>query len=356
MSDLAREDLVLVPSDQRLRSEAQWRVWIGHIMSAAIAEDIWDYLNPEKPDDEVLHVPEAQKEPFLPRDSRQRERDIMDLDDAEIKRYTLTVQAYDRRDQRRQRLLKAMSRLNSLITRSLATEHHYLIVGEDSPRKKLMKLSETFKPKPQNHQQQLRRAWRELIRQRPPEDMDYWLTQWVSLFEEGKIAGIPDCSNGDHFAIRDFLDAIQLVDDTWCTAWREKLADQGSLAFHETIANYRSRTGDLAVAHDQLQRVAPNEQLQRVATDDQLQRAALDQQTYQTHCPCGSSQHPYSQCFYINRELRPEGWLPREGVERRIPEFTKRMSLQDQEAIKKLMDQKDSAQFTIATGGFSLVM
>ena len=53
----------------------------------------------------------------------------MELDDAELKRYTFAVQAYDRRDQRRQRLLKTMSRLNNLITRSLATEHHYLVVG-----------------------------------------------------------------------------------------------------------------------------------------------------------------------------------------------------------------------------------
>ncbi|KAJ5337350.1 uncharacterized protein N7506_003242 [Penicillium brevicompactum] len=104
MSDITREDLMQVPLDQKLQSEAQWRVWIGHIKSAAVAEDVWDYLDPEKADDEVLQVPEAQEEPSLPRDNRQRERDIMDLEDAELKRYTFTVQAYDRRDQRRQRL------------------------------------------------------------------------------------------------------------------------------------------------------------------------------------------------------------------------------------------------------------
>ncbi len=54
MSDITREDLMQVPLDQKLQSEAQWRVWIGHIKSVAVAEDAWDYLDPEKADDEVL--------------------------------------------------------------------------------------------------------------------------------------------------------------------------------------------------------------------------------------------------------------------------------------------------------------
>lgn len=335
-----------VPLDQKLQSEAQWRVWIGHIKSAAVAEDVWDYLDPEKADDEVLQVPEAQEEPSLPRDNRQRERDIMDLEDAELKRYTFAVQAYDRRDQRRQRLLKTMSRLNSLITRSLATDHHYLVVGEDSPRKKLMKLSETFKPKPQNRQQQLRRAWREMIRQRPQGDTNHWLTQWVSLFEEGKIAGIPDCSNGDHFAIRDFLDAIQPVDDTWCTAWREKLTDQEkSVTFHEVIASYRSRRGDLAISGGRKQ---PKIALASLNGEPEAKPA---ERTYRKKCPCGNAhpQHQYSTCFYLNESLRPEGWKPREGTLQRIPEFIKQMSPQDQEKIAKIQQKKPASAHLAGT-------
>lgn len=326
-----------VPLDQKLQSEAQWRVWIGHIKSAAVAEDVWDYLDPEKADDKVLQVPEAEEEPSLPRDNRQRERDIMELEDAELKRYTFAVQAYDRRDQRRQRLLKTMSRLNNLITRSLATEHHYLVVGEDSPRKKLMKLSETFKPKPQNRQQQLRRAWREMIRQKPSGDTNHWLTQWVSLFEEGRIAGIPDCSNGDQFAIRDFLDAIQSIDDTWCTAWREKLADQEkSVSFHEVIASYRSRRGDLAISSGRKQ-----PKIALASLNDEPEAKPVEK-TYRKKCPCGNThpQHHFSKCFYLNESIRPEGWKPREGTLERIPEFIKQMSAQDQEKIAKIQQKK----------------
>ncbi|KAJ6039252.1 hypothetical protein N7460_007284 [Penicillium canescens] len=337
MSDITREDLMQVPLDQKLQSEAQWRVWIGHIKSAAVAEDVWDYLDPEKADDEVLQVPKAQEEPSIPRDNRQRERDIMELDDAELKRYTFAVQAYDRRDQRRQRLLKTMSRLNNLITRSLATEHHYLVVGEDSPRKKLIKLSETFKPKPQSRQQQLRRAWREMIRQKPQGDTNHWLTQWVSLFEEGKIAGIPDCSNGDHFAIRDFLDAIQSVDDTWCTAWRERLADQEkSVTFHEVIASYRSRRGDLAISSGRKQpKIA-------LASLNGEPEAKPVEKTYRKKCPCGNThpQHHFSKCFYLNESIRPEGWKPKEGTIERISENIKQMSPQDQEKIVKIQQKK----------------
>ncbi|KAJ6105321.1 hypothetical protein N7523_010131 [Penicillium sp. IBT 18751x] len=299
----------------------------GHIKSAAVAEDVWDYLDPEKADDEVLEVSKAQEEPSIPRDSRQRERDIMELDDAELKRYTFAVQAYDRRDQRRQRLLKTMSRYGT----PLSCCGNYLVVGEDSPRKKLIKLSETFKPKPQNRQQQLRRAWREMIRQKPSADVNHWLTQW------GKIAGIPDCSNGDQFAIRNFLDAIQSVDDTWCTAWREKLVDQDiSVTFHEVIASYRSRRGDLAISSGRKQ---PKRALASLNGEPEAKPV---EKTYRKKCPCGNThpQHHFSKCFHLNESIRPEGWKPKEGTIERISENGKQMSPQDQEKIAKIQQKK----------------
>ena len=40
-----------------LRDPSQWRVWISHIKAAAVAEDVWDYLDPDKTESEILKVP-----------------------------------------------------------------------------------------------------------------------------------------------------------------------------------------------------------------------------------------------------------------------------------------------------------
>ncbi|KAJ5288073.1 hypothetical protein N7478_003759 [Penicillium angulare] len=248
MSGFEREGLVSVPSDQKLRSEAQWRVWIGHIRSAANSEGIWDYIDPDRPGDEILEIPTARSEPEIPKDNRGRPKDLEDLSEDEIRLWELKVRIHERSEAKRTKLLKTMTRLNSLVTRSLATEHHYLIVDEDSPRGKLMKLAEMFRPKPESRQQELRRAWRAMI-QSPNQsvNIDQWITRWDSLFEEGKVAKIPDCSFGDAFAIRDFLDAVQNIDDTFCVGWKRELGRRPyKIGFHEVTADYRRRRMDLS--------------------------------------------------------------------------------------------------------------
>lgn len=52
--------------------------------------------------------------------------------------------------------LQVTVRMNSLTTRSLAKEYHYLIVSRDTPRKKIVKLSKGFKPKEEVRTQVLR--------------------------------------------------------------------------------------------------------------------------------------------------------------------------------------------------------
>ncbi|KAJ5340118.1 hypothetical protein N7541_009242 [Penicillium brevicompactum] len=178
---LYSEELRAVPQDQRLRSEGQWRVWIGHIRSAAISEDVWDYLNPDLPEESVRQVPEAAQEP-QPSSIREDVEDEFELTEKEFTQWTRRIQAYDRRETQRVRLLKVMARMNSLITRSLATEYHYLTVDEVSPHQKLVRLAREFKPKPETRTEELRVAWRAMIKQ-PANNVntDHWLTQWTSL-------------------------------------------------------------------------------------------------------------------------------------------------------------------------------
>lgn len=341
---LYSEELRAVPQDQRLRSEGQWRVWIGHIRSAAISEDVWEYLNPDLSEESVRQVPEAAQEP-QPSSIREDVEDEFELTEKEFTQWTRRIQAYDRRETQRVRLLKVMARMNSLITRSLATEYHYLTVDEVSPHQKLVRLAREFKPKPETRTEELRVAWRAMIKQ-PANNVntDHWLTQWTSLYEEAKCADVPDVVYSVKYAIRDFLRAIQPIDDVFCTAWQEKMLIH-DISFHDVISSYRSRRKALG------QSAKKGSSKVALATLDGQHEAKFGQnkskpaeKTYRTRCPCGNGAHTYQQCYYLNKSLRPEGWNPNEAVEKKIPEFIKRMSLQDQEAIAKLA-KTESAQF-----------
>lgn len=349
MVDSRKDEIASVPLDQKLRSEAQWRVWIGHIKSAAISEDTWDYIDIERSDEDIAELPTAQTEPTLPKDNRGREKDVIDLTDDELKRWNFSIQAYDRRETKRQRLVKATARINSLITRSLATEFQYLIVDEQTPRAKLLKLAETFKPKPENRRQELRRAWRLMIQPAKNVNIDQWLTQWEGLYEEGKAAEVPDCVKKED-AIRDFLDAVQGTDDSFCLIWRDKLRMSSTATFHEVIADYRSRRGDLALSTSK-----KHPKIAFATLDSQKEARPTGNRAYRTKCPCGSIRHQYTDCWYLDETIRRDGWQPREDIAKRIPEFIKHMSPEDQQKIRELRQKKrDTAQLTLSDERISM--
>jgi Reverse transcriptase (RNA-dependent DNA polymerase). len=332
------DELRAVPQDQRLRSGAQWRVWIGHIRTAAINENVWEYLNPELSEESVRQVPKALNEP-RPSSIREEVQEAWRLTKDEYTQFTIMRTEWDRDEARRLRLQKVMARMDSLIKRSLATEYHYLIVDEDSPRKQLVKLAKEFKPKEEVRTEMLRMAWRAMIKQ-PTKDVniDHWLTQWKNLYEEGLAADVPDIAHGVNHAIRDFLRAVQPMDDFFSSNWLDKITTQ-EVTFQEVISAYASRRAQQGMTAKKPMKAA-------FATLNGQSEAKAGEKAYRTRCPCGRSGHRFNRCFYLVKSSRPEGWKPNEEVRKKIPEVMKQMSPSDQEAISKLLKDQESAQFT----------
>lgn len=336
-----------IQSDKlRLRSEAQWRVWIGHIRLAANNEDVWDYLDPELTGESVQQVPKAIDEP-TPSSIRRGVQEEWDLTKEEYEKFTKQMNSYERKEAKRLRLLKVMGRMDSLITRSLATEFHCLIADETTPREKLIKLAKVFKPKKEVRTQTLRRAWRSMIKQPTREvNIDHWLTQWTNLYEEGKAAGVPDICYGVNYAIRDFLEAVQPVDDLFASNWLDKISTTKETTFPEVVSAYRARRAQQGLsAKKQPIKAAfatPNGQPEAKSGEKSGEKS------YRTRCPCGRLKpyHRYNQCYYLVKSIRPEGWTELDDVKKRIPENLKQMSPKNQKLIQKLMGERDSAQFT----------
>ncbi|KAK9241475.1 hypothetical protein V1506DRAFT_269586, partial [Lipomyces tetrasporus] len=55
-------------------------------------------------------------------------------------------------------------------------------------------------------------------------------------------------------------------------------------------------------------------------------------------CPCGSQKHKATKCYYLNPSLRPEGWEPREIIQKRLQE-----NMQNPET-RKLVEQVQNGE------------
>lgn len=274
-----------IPTDQRLRSEAQWRVWISHVKSAARSQNVWRYLDP----DEAI-VPEEPELPTRfpePADLDPDAMDATDLSDELFVKYDKLCNQFDKKRALVAATQKALARVDSYIIASVAKEYHSQLISCETPRQKLVQLAMLFKPKGSTRHQDLRNEWRRMITHPIGRtSLETWLTNWSNLYDEAKAAEVPDvCYTSksclpDAEPIRDLLQAIQPQDSYFANKWRDNLDQKKSITFHEVISAYR----DHRKVQDQAKKGSSSSPVALAATLN-------GQTTDAPKCVCGSMKY-----------------------------------------------------------------
>ena len=198
-----------------LRDFSQWRVWISHIKSAAVAEDVWDYLDPDKSESEILKVPTmSASSREWPEPSRilPGAESIADLNSKELAEYKDLLYLFKEERTFKHSVSKAVARIQSKIKDWLAPEWHGILADVISLYHQLVRLKLQFAPKRNTRVQDLRNDWRKMV-ETPinKTSLDRWLLNWSNLYDEAKVAKVPDvCYTDaeyppDSMAIRDLL-------------------------------------------------------------------------------------------------------------------------------------------------------
>ncbi|KAJ5117398.1 hypothetical protein N7448_004963 [Penicillium atrosanguineum] len=234
----------------RLRSEAQWRVWISHIKSAAIAEDVWGYMDPSLTDEEVKQPPVDSRDTF-PQASEVNPNAISPLDltdEDDYLKYSRMITIFEKERSFNHAIKKSLARMNAQILDGVSPDYHNILADRTTAREKLVRLALQFQPKGETRHQDLRNAWRYMV-QTPmgKTSVERWLTDWSNLYDESKSAEVPDvCYQSathlaDRTAIRDFLQAVQPHDSYFSNTWRDRLQrPYERFSFQEVLSAYRS--------------------------------------------------------------------------------------------------------------------
>ncbi|KAJ5900417.1 uncharacterized protein N7473_004487 [Penicillium subrubescens] len=338
-----------VPWDQRLRSKPQWRVWIDYIKSAAVSEGVWQYMDPDLSDDEVKTLPNIE-DPPTPEMVNPDVSDIAELTDEEYKRFNRYTTQWTLHRPIWKEAWKGLNRLNDKITSSVATEHHSRLVGCRTPREKLLKLKENFAPEEDTRREELRQAWREMIRYKPRSTViDQWLDSWTNLYDECKAADVPDVVYRPKDPIRDFLRSTRTLDEFFYSTWMRQVKLETPTFLH-VIEEYRRRHEELSESKkggSSALAMYANTTLFGRKPGQSGQNPSRDE--YRKRCPCGGKEHHFSECPYFVKSRRPEGWKPEGRIERNMDRFIKMMSPSDQEEIKKLRGSTETALMPSST-------
>lgn len=338
--------------DTSLRSDAQWRTWIAKVEAAATKGNVWHYMNPNLSEDEVRKAPVDSRDSYPhPREISDDASDVSQLSETEYKKYQRLTSEFDKETSWNESIRTKINKVDALIDANVAPEHRHILQGKVTPYEKLVRLKQQFEPKGDTSRQSVRNAWRDLVR-RPIGriSIDKWLATWSNLYEEGKAMNIPDIAYHDdkgnpqdRDAIRDFLQAVESFDEVFVSLWRKDIMNKDfKISFQDMLAAYRNHRNAKGVAKS----LGNSSSIAFAATLNGPQEGQISTQGSQntqnsrkpqSTCVCGSLRHHWKNCYYLNVSRRPSGWKPHEAATKRIEENMKKLSIEEQKEISKLM-------------------
>jgi hypothetical protein len=307
---------------------------------------LWAKINPDVKDSDLEPLLE-EPEPPMPSNISRRATDITDLTEEEQRTWDRLERVYTRNLQLFMAEEKDLQRTAQGIFALVATEHKHHLTGREGPREMLMQLKTVFAPDKAVSSVRAWDEWHEHAKTTPKSrNIEGWLQRWEILYEAGKEQGVPDMVyDGGRFAFYAFLKAIRPLKEHFYEMWHDKiLVDEYEISFHRLLHLFRmhwdpqdEKKAKLAYAtlHGQ-----PTQEHQANTYGNKGKEKKNQPSDSSPKCLCGSRHpnHSPGSCYYLNIELRPEGWNPREEVQDRIDNAFERDS-----SLRKKIEQQVSA-------------
>ncbi|KAJ5135667.1 uncharacterized protein N7515_004945 [Penicillium bovifimosum] len=258
--------------DTGLHPEDQWGYWITQVESMATMLNVWHYMDPNLPEDQVCPAPVASRETYLhPSEINPEATNSLQLSKEDHELYRRIVSQFNGEWSWAEHVRSKINEVNNFIIANMFPEYRYILLDK-TPYEKLVFLKQRFEPivrRPKgattyriedSPRQRVRNAWRDLVR-RPigKTSINKWLATWSKLYEEGKAMQIPEIAYKsdeypqDRDAIYDFLHAVQPFDEIFAVLWREKIEDPNfAISFHDVLAAFRNHRNVKGAAKSQL--------------------------------------------------------------------------------------------------------
>ncbi|KAJ5343424.1 uncharacterized protein N7506_003248 [Penicillium brevicompactum] len=337
-----------VSSTPKLKTSAQWRVWIAHIRSYAQGYAVWEYLDP------AVEAPPELEKPEYPHPSEAREgaESIRDLRQTDMAVWEYVRDQYKERKSEYERVQRYLPQMTRIIRDTLAPEHFHYLADEETPRKQLVKLKEIFAPSDIRRLLDVRDEWLRLRIASPKgTNLDTWLTKWIALYEECKSAGVKQMES-DYECVYDFLLAVKPHSPAFFAIWYEKtIGERKAVKFHELVTNFRSYVAAEKQGRDTNPKISfatlHGQQEQKQHQAAQPAKSSPTRDSFE--CPCERKPrfHNIRTCWYMREDIRPDGWIPNPEIEERVKTKMKdsKVRVEIERRLQQAKEQEEKKSF-----------
>ncbi|RKK17367.1 hypothetical protein BFJ66_g17921, partial [Fusarium oxysporum f. sp. cepae] len=290
------------------------------LQEAAWMEMEWtaslDPSNAEKP---ALSKPE---EPTV-QQIRPTASDLTDLTAEEFRRLEFLHTQYRTKVQTHRDQQKALSSIQQHIVKTIGN-YYSTIADEHDIAKELALLKARVQPTDWAHEQEVLERYYAVLKAPNRSKIDTWITSWQRILTEAQKLDLPDIKNLR--PTRQFLQAVSSINPAFTDYWINKMEDEARnkpnwqdsfpdgikiSEIFERSHKAKRATGSKAV-FSTFQNEGPNQSNNGYNDGDKGSNRRS-----KPSCLCGKK-HYYSECYYLSKAARPNGWKPNKDIEHKI--------------------------------------
>jgi Reverse transcriptase (RNA-dependent DNA polymerase) len=296
-----------------LRSPKDWHKWFGSIKTQAIAQRVWQYMDPDTPLDLV-------KPTKPPRPTTISETTRFN--------YTIDLEEYKEEKAVWVRADDNLGKMRRTICQTVASTHiSDLAANVESPREILATLKKRLCPTEDTRENELLAQLDALQKAPKSQNFEKWTYEWREVVRDLMTMELIQLKAAKSLYYRMNLKFnAAIANQIWF--WDKKLATKSSFEefTNEFITAYREQ-GSLAKMQDSSFATTTGEptfQGKQVESSNRTSKK-LDSQTRKEKrgCLCGGDER-WKECLYIVPSLRPRGWKPDPAKEKMVNEIVEK--------------------------------
>jgi hypothetical protein len=316
-----------------LNGPEDWHDWLDCIKDLSTSKRVWAYVDPS------LTTAPALVEPSVPtvRDVMPTQAvaaadtaaaaaaadgaaapptvTVLDLDENQRAALGILQRTYAQEFALWQAKDSALQHVNDVIKATTGQHYQAYITGVTAPYERIKALKQRVCPTDTARTDEVRDAYRAALAGLRSTDWQAWLHGWEKALKDGQRLKIPEVQGT--YPTKDFLRAVAPVTRTFTEVQEvenTKLQTKGDPLPDALVVSAQWRNYMLSRTRS-AQSNAFNTTLQGQGLNDSAE--APDGRPPLSSCVCGMK-HPYADCYYLFPNLRPDGWKPNPGVEKRI--------------------------------------
>ena len=340
-----------------LTGTADWDSWYTIIKGVAEGKLIWEYINPETPQELCPTLIQPVK-PVLA-DVNADAQAYTDLNTTERDAYKFLTQEYKSENDEYKVLNTAIAGYKADILRSLSPSILLYIQNCKGTYDTLVKLCTQFAPTDRTWEQMVLAQYQKIKKVPRTKNLELWLHSWEKTYQDVLDIGLPDVQGNR--PVKDFVRSLQDTDPSFHTYWTHHLCcvkEYPSLkeVIYKFCTHLQEDPTSQTVGHGafsasfQDQAASPPgvlsekqcEKLDVPPTDRTNSSTKRGNQDCRTECLCGKM-HCFADCPYLVESKRGCNWIADEEISRMICEKMERSKGLTQ-AVERACNRGRSAQ------------